>query len=72
VVRRPSAGMHGLLTNRSPSCHWPLAPCLLPLVVTLTTRQTVRSYPCRSIDKATSPAQRFIAGVVKPATPAAR
>jgi hypothetical protein len=36
-------------------------------VVTLTTFDTVRSYPCRSLESATKLATRFIAGVTKPA-----
>ena len=39
---------------------------VLLFVVTLTTHQDVRSYPCRSLEKATTLAQRFIAGVTKP------
>jgi hypothetical protein len=34
-------------------------------VVTLTDHQTVRAYPCRSLDKALKLANRFIAGVTK-------
>ena len=35
-------------------------------VVTLTTFQDVRSYPCRSMESAINLAERFIAGVTKP------
>ena len=35
-------------------------------MVTLTTYQDVRSYPCRSLESATKLAERFIAGVTKP------
>jgi hypothetical protein len=35
-------------------------------VVTLTTFQDVRSYPCRSLESAIKLAERFIAGVTKP------
>ena len=38
---------------------------VLLFVVTLTDHTTVRSYPCRSLEKATTLAQRFIAGVTK-------
>ncbi len=38
---------------------------VLLFVVTLTTHQEVRSYPCRSLEKATTLATRFIAGVTK-------
>ena len=38
---------------------------VLLYVVTLTDHQTVRSYPCRSLDKATTLAHRFIASVTK-------
>jgi hypothetical protein len=40
---------------------------VLLFVVTLTTHQDVRSYPCRSLEKATALARRFISGVTKPA-----
>ena len=40
---------------------------LLLYVVTLTTHQDVRSYPCRTLEKATKLAANFIAGVTKPA-----
>ena len=40
---------------------------VLLFVVTLTTHQDVRAYPCRSLEKATALAARFIAGVTKPA-----
>ena len=40
---------------------------VLLYVVTLTTYQDVRSYPCRSLEKAQALAARFIAGVTKPA-----
>ena len=40
---------------------------VLIYVVTLTTHQDVRSYPCRTVEKATELAARFIAGVTKPA-----
>jgi hypothetical protein len=39
---------------------------VLSFVVTLTTVQDVRSYPCRSLESATKLAERFIAGVTKP------
>ncbi len=39
---------------------------VLQFVVTLTTVQDVRSYPCRSMESATKLAERFIAGVTKP------
>jgi hypothetical protein len=39
---------------------------VLNFVVTLTTFQEVRSYPCRSIESAIKLAERFIAGVTKP------
>ena len=51
-----------------------LAPGLVTFVVTLTTVQDVRSYPCRSMDSASNLAQRFVAGITKPrpdASPAA-
>ena len=38
-------------------------------VVTITTVQDARSYPCRSLESATKLVQRFIAGVVKPRQP---
>jgi hypothetical protein len=41
-------------------------------VVTLTTHKDVRSYPCRSMESAIKLAERFIAGVTKPARPAAQ
>ena len=44
---------------------------ILTFVVTLTTSQDVRSYPCRSLQSATKLAERFIAGVTKP-RPAAK
>ncbi len=40
---------------------------VLNFVVTLTTFQDVRSYPCRSMESAIKLAERFIAGVTKPA-----
>ena len=40
---------------------------VLLFVVTLTTHQDVRAYPCRSLEKATDLARRFISGVTKPA-----
>ena len=43
---------------------------VLTFVVTLTTFKDVRSYPCRSLESATKLAERFIAGVTKPARPA--
>lgn len=43
---------------------------VLLFVVTLTTFQDVRSYPCRSLESALKLAERFIAGVTKPARPA--
>jgi hypothetical protein len=43
------------------------APGVLLFVVTLTTHQDVRSYPCRTLEKATALAARFIAGVTRPA-----
>jgi hypothetical protein len=39
---------------------------VLNFVVTLTTFQDVRSYPCRSMESAIKLAERFIAGVTKP------
>ena len=39
---------------------------VLNFVVTLTTFQDVRSYPCRSMENALKLAERFIAGVTKP------
>ena len=39
-------------------------------MVTLTTHKDVRSYPCRSLESAIKLAERFIAGVTKPAKPA--
>jgi hypothetical protein len=39
---------------------------VLLYVVTLTGRKDVRAYPCRSLEKATNLAARFIAGVTKP------
>ena len=43
---------------------------VLSFVVTLTTHKDVRSYPCRSMESAIKLAERFIAGVTKPARPA--
>ena len=43
---------------------------VLNFVVTLTTHKDVRSYPCRSMESAIKLAERFIAGVTKPARPA--
>jgi hypothetical protein len=40
---------------------------VLLFVVTLTTHQDVRAYPCRTLEKATTLAARFIASVTKPA-----
>ena len=40
---------------------------VLLFVVTLTTFKDVRSYPCRSLESATKLAERFIAGVTRPA-----
>jgi hypothetical protein len=40
---------------------------VLLFVVTLTTDQVVRSYPCRTLEKAQTLAARFISGVTKPA-----
>ncbi len=40
---------------------------VLNFVVTLTTQKDVRSYPCRSMESAIKLAERFIAGVTKPA-----
>ena len=40
---------------------------VLNFVVTLTTFQEVRSYPCRSMESAIKLVERFIAGVTKPA-----
>jgi hypothetical protein len=40
---------------------------VLNFVVTLTTAKEVRSYPCRSRESALKLAERFIAGVTKPA-----
>ena len=45
---------------------------VLNFVVTLTTLDTVRSYPCRSLESATKLATRFIAGVTKPNRPATK
>ena len=42
---------------------------VLNFVVTLTTHKDVRSYPCRSMESAIKLAERFIAGVTKPARP---
>ena len=42
---------------------------VLTFVVTLTTFKEVRSYPCRSMESAIKLAERFIAGVTKPARP---
>ncbi len=44
---------------------------ILNFVVTLTTFQEVRSYPCRSVESAIKLAERFIAGVTKPRPAAA-
>ncbi len=44
---------------------------VLNFVVTLTTHKDVRSYPCRSMESAIKLVERFIAGVTKPARPAA-
>ena len=44
---------------------------VLNFVVTLTTFQDVRSYPCRSLETAIKLAERFIAGVTKPRPAAA-
>ena len=40
---------------------------VLNFVVTLTTAKEVRSYPCATRDSALKLAERFIAGVTKPA-----
>lgn len=40
---------------------------VLSFVVTLTTHKDVRAYPCRSMESAIKLAERFIAGVTKPA-----
>ncbi len=40
---------------------------VLNFVVTLTTQKDVRAYPCRSMESAIKLAERFIAGVTKPA-----
>jgi len=40
---------------------------VLTFVVTLTTHKEVRAYPCRSLESAIKLAERFIAGVTKPA-----
>ena len=40
---------------------------VLLFVVTLTTHQDVRAYPCRTLEKATDLARRFISGATKPA-----
>ena len=45
---------------------------VLNFVVTLTTHKDVRSYPCRSMESAIKLVERFIAGVTKPACPAAQ
>ena len=45
---------------------------VLSFVVTLTTHKDVRSYPCRSMESAIKLVERFIAGVTKPARPAAQ
>jgi hypothetical protein len=42
-------------------------PGILNFVVTLTTAKEARSYPCRSRESALKLAERFIAGVTKPA-----
>jgi hypothetical protein len=42
---------------------------VLIFVVTLTSFKEVRSYPCRSLEKATELAGRFVAGVIKGAGP---
>ena len=49
----------------------PQGPGVLNFVVTLTTHKDVRSYPCRSMESAIKLVERFIAGVTKPARPAA-
>ncbi len=43
-----------------------LAKGVLTFVVTLTTFKDVRSYPCRSMEIAIKPVERFIASVIKP------
>ncbi len=45
---------------------------VLIYVVTLTTHDAVNAYPCRSLEKATALAARFIAGVTKPIRRAAQ
>ena len=45
---------------------------VISFVVTLTTHKDVRSYPCRSMESAIKLVERFIAGVTKPARPAAQ
>ena len=45
---------------------------VLTFVVTLTTFKDTRSYPCRSLESATKLVERFVAGVTKPARPAAQ
>ncbi len=40
---------------------------VLLYVVTLTTFKTVQSYPCRSMQKASELANRFVAGIIKSA-----
>jgi hypothetical protein len=39
---------------------------VLLFVVTLTDHKTVRSYPCRTLEKAQTLARRFIASLTKP------
>ncbi len=38
---------------------------VLLYVVTITTHNSVQSYPCRTMEKATTLANRFVAGIVK-------
>ncbi len=48
----------------------PLGPKGVVLyVVTITTYQDARSYPCRSLESATKLVERFMAGVLKPRQP---
>ncbi len=38
---------------------------ILVYVVTLTTHKDVQSYPCRTMEKASQLANRFVAGIIK-------
>ena len=68
VTAAPSVTIAPRARNPQPST---LNPQLL-YVVTLTTHKDVRSYPCRSMESAIKLVERFIAGVTKPARPAAQ